>query len=237
MLRVPQNHPMRFYYLVWSLASINAWTWSSVFHTRGEFTCIFSFRTQTYFPLLDLPFTEKMDYFSAALAIIYALYYTTIRLFHLYQTHDRKLTHNSKTSKGWRFITLTWLCSFAFAGHVCYLTLLPRFDYAYNMAFNLVIGLLHNILWLLYSLPSSFSLLRRFASRAKSYRPSCATKAGVFVALTTAATALELFDFPPWGLIIDAHALWHLVTAPIAYYWYKFLIEDSLDPSWREQRL
>jgi len=219
MRRVPQSHPMRFYYLVWSLASINAWAWSSVFHTR------------------DLPFTEKMDYFSAALAIMYALYYTTIRLFHLYQTHDRKLTRSSKSYKDWRFYALTWLCSLAFLGHISYLTLLPRFDYTYNMAFNLVIGLLHNILWLLYSMPSSFSPLRRFASRAKSYRPSFATKVGVFVALTTGATALELFDFPPWGLVIDAHALWHLVTAPIAYYWYNFLVEDSLDLSWREQRV
>jgi len=37
MQRVPQSHPMRFYYLVWSLTSINAWAWSSVFHTRGKY--------------------------------------------------------------------------------------------------------------------------------------------------------------------------------------------------------
>jgi len=34
--RVPDNHPMKSYYLVWALASINAWIWSSVFHTRGK---------------------------------------------------------------------------------------------------------------------------------------------------------------------------------------------------------
>lgn len=34
--QVPRQHPMRFYYLMWSLTSINAWLWSSVFHTRGE---------------------------------------------------------------------------------------------------------------------------------------------------------------------------------------------------------
>jgi len=33
--RVPNGHPMRKYYLVWSFTSINAWVWSSVFHTRG----------------------------------------------------------------------------------------------------------------------------------------------------------------------------------------------------------
>jgi hypothetical protein len=54
--------------------------------------------------------------------------------------------------------------------------------------------------------------------------------------LTMAATALELFDFPPWFGVIDAHSLWHLATAPIAVVWYDFILEDSLDPSWREQK-
>lgn len=35
---VPATHPMKKYYLVWSITSINAWIWSSVFHTRGQFT-------------------------------------------------------------------------------------------------------------------------------------------------------------------------------------------------------
>lgn len=164
---------------------------------------------------------------------MYALYYTTIRLFHLYRP-VHKLLQISEASKSWKYHALTLLCSLAFLGHITYLTLLPRFDYTYNMAFNLFVGLLHNFLWLLYSMPSSYSLVRRFLSRPRS---AFATKAAVFVVLTTAATALELFDFPPWGLIIDAHALWHLVTAPIAYYWYSFLVEDSLDHSWREQRI
>lgn len=162
-----------------------------------------------------------MDYFSAALAIMYALYYTVIRI----------LPPTSRlASKAWPL-----LCVLAYLGHISYLTLLPRFDYTYNMAFNLTLGLTHNALWLLYSLPTS--VIRRFPSQAKSYRPNFVNKAAVFVGLTTAATALELFDFPPLGGIIDAHALWHLVTAPIALFWYDFLIEDSLDPGWKDQRL
>ncbi|KAG5651719.1 hypothetical protein H0H81_007689 [Sphagnurus paluster] len=102
------------------------------------------------------------------------------------------------------------------------------------MVFNLSIGLTHNALWLLYSLP--ISVIRRFPSMPKTYRPSYIRKATVFVALTTAATALELFDFPPWGRIIDAHSLWHLATAPIALFWYDFLVEDALEGSWREQK-
>jgi hypothetical protein len=104
------------------------------------------------------------------------------------------------------------------------------------MAFNLTVGFTHNLLWLLYPLPASLPLIQRFPFKSKTYRPSYASKTAAFVVLTTAATALELFDFPPWGRIIDAHALWHLSTAPIAKFWYDFLIQDSLDDGWREPK-
>jgi len=208
---------MKSYYLVWSLASINAWTWSSIFHTR------------------DLPFTEKMDYFSAALAIMYALFYTVIRLCHIYPLSHSRLPLSSKPSNNLKRTAVSCICILAYLSHISYLTLLPRFDYTYNMAFNLGIGLVHNALWLVYSLP--VSLIRRFPSQPKAYRPAYVNKALAFVVVTSAATALELFDFPPWQRVIDAHALWHLATVPIAYLWYDFLIQDGLDPSWRAQRV
>lgn len=124
----------------------------------------------------------------------------------------------------------------AYICHVSYLTLLPRFDYTYNMVFNLGVGMTHNILWLLYSLPSSMSVLYRFQGRPKSYRPRFANKACLFVLLTTAATALEVLDFPPWYRTIDAHSLWHLATVPIAAFWYDFLIEDALDDGWKPSK-
>lgn len=218
--RIPSNHPMRAYYLVWSVVSVNAWFWSSIFHTR------------------DLPSTEKLDYFSAALAILYALYYTVIRLFHLYpHTTQARLTMPSKTLPQTSLAKKFWslLCVVAYLAHISYLTLLPRFDYTYNMTFNLILGVTHNVLWLIYSLP--IPLLRRYLSQPKSYRPPFAINAAIFVVLTTGATAFELFDFPPWAGIIDAHALWHLSTAPIALFWYDFLVEDALDQSWRDQRV
>ncbi|PPQ82382.1 hypothetical protein CVT25_008343 [Psilocybe cyanescens] len=218
--KLPKYHPMRPYYLMWSMISINSWIWSSVFHTR------------------DLPLTEQLDYFAAALSILYALYGAIIRLFHLYPLpQTTRLTHSAKPAKSWNHTFLTIVCSLIYIAHVSYLSLLPRFDYTYNIIFNTTLGLLHNALWAIYSLPASLSILRRFPSQPKSYRPKFVSKAALFVILTTAATALELFDFPPWARVIDAHALWHLATAPIALMWYDFLIEDSLDNSWREQRL
>lgn len=175
---------------------------------------------------IDLPLTEKLDYFSAALAILYALYYTVIRMANLYS----RLPKPDDSKRSLLRSIWTALCIVAYLSHVTYLTVLPRFDYTYNMAFNLVLGISHNILWLLYSLPVPF---QRFSYASQTYYPRHIYKAGIFVLLTTAATALELFDFPPLGRVLDAHALWHLSTAPIAKFWYEFLIEDSQNESWR----
>jgi len=210
---------MKPYYITWSLISINAWLWSSVFHTR------------------DLPWTEKMDYFSAALSILYALYYTVIRLFHLYAPKPR---YRAVISSNWDNVDdlarkiWSYVCAVIYLGHVSYLTLLPRFNYTYNMAFNIVLGLTHNLLWLAYSLPTSLTVIRRFRSRPKLYRPAFVNKAALLVGLMTAATALELFDFPPILRVIDAHALWHLSTVPMVMWWYNFMIQDATDDSWRE---
>jgi len=58
----------------------------------------------------------------------------------------------------------------------------------------------------------------------------------VFVALTIAATTFEVFDFPPWYRVIDAHALWHLSTVPLVVFWWTFLIEDTLDEGWKAEK-
>lgn len=34
--RLPSGHPMKWYYLAFAAVSVNAWVWSSVFHTRGS---------------------------------------------------------------------------------------------------------------------------------------------------------------------------------------------------------
>ena len=230
---IPEWHPMKWYYFMFSIVSINAWIWSSVFHTRGT-SLVISSDVSMNITLLDIPATEKLDYFSAALAILYALFYTVTRLFHLYPKSSRQ--HLPSSGRSLTYTLWAGLCCLAYLGHITYLTVLPRFDYTYNMAFNLGVGMTHNILWLLYSLPPAFSFIRRYPGRPRSYRPPFASKAAAFVLLTTAATGLELFDFPPWYRTIDAHSLWHLATAPIATFWYRFLIEDALDDGWKHSK-
>jgi len=210
--RIPETHPLKGYYLNFAFVSLNAWIWSSVFHTR------------------DLPRTEALDYFSAAAAILYATYYTVIRMFHLYPERNRIMV-SRHDSKSMLFNTWRIFCSLLLVGHISYLSFLPRFDYTYNIVFNLMVGLAHNFLWIIYSLP--IRIIHRFPNRSPAYRPPYAYKAAIFVGITTAATALELLDFAPWKRAVDAHALWHLSTVPITVFWYQFLIQDALDDSWR----
>ncbi|KAJ3988341.1 Per1-like protein [Lentinula detonsa] len=221
-MELDDSHPMKIYYMGWSFVSINTWIWSCLFHTR------------------DTAFTEKMDYFSAALTILVALYFTVVRLFHLYApSHPRNtlVMHGHQPENRVRLKSWSAACVLIYVGHISYLNHLERFDYSYNVKFNLAIGLAHNALWLCYSLPSSISFLRRFLGRSKRYRPHFVYKPALLVSLLVAAMALELLDFPPWALIFDAHSLWHLSTAPLAYMWYQFLIEDASDDCWKEQRL
>src|SRR6267154_5112415 len=179
----------------------------------------------------DTPLTEKLDYFSAALVILYALYMTVVRLLHLYPG-----TPAFPSRPGRRALFHAWraIAAVAYVGHVSYLGLAPRFDYAYNVIFNLIIAFAHHVLWLLFALPGSPPFVR-YAAMPGSYRPVHVNTAAVTVALTTAATTLELFDFPPWARVLDAHALWHLATAPLAVLWYDFLLTDAQDAGWRGQ--
>lgn len=185
--------------------------------------------------ITDTPLTEKLDYFSAALTILFALYVAVIRLLHLYP-HSKLVLSSAHSShvarRAW-----TLVCSLVYLGHLSYLNLLPRFDYTYNIIFNLVVGMTHNVLWLIYALPARLSFIHRFPFQPKSYRPMFVSQIVTLVLLTTCATGLELFDFPPVVRIIDAHSLWHLATAPIAFYWYRFLVADSVDASWRMHKL
>lgn len=228
---VPQSFHMRPFYLGWSVLAMNAWVWSSVFHTRGELQHLVC-RIRAFLLTLrniDTPRTEMLDYFSAGLVILYSLFFTVVRLFHLYPQTTSSSTHSRSTAyKFWAA-----LCTLLYIGHISYLTLLPRFDYTYNIAANLVVGLIHNALWLLYP----WGPVRLFPGRDKQYRPAFALQPAWFVLFTTLATTLELFDFPPWYRTIDAHALWHLATVPIVPLWYDFLLKDASDPAWRVAKI
>ena len=190
---LPARYPrsLRRILLLSPVAGINAWTWSSIFHTR------------------DLPWTERMDYFSAAGSVLYSLFFAIIRL------SDR----HSASSSDARFRQAVAVAALAvLTAHISYLTFW-RFDYTYNMAFNITVGLLHNFAW--YGWSAYHYLISSSRAPRHAWQPL------VLLTALSGLTALELFDFPPWKRLIDAHALWHLTTVPIVGLWYSFYLQDA----------
>ncbi|KAK4353043.1 hypothetical protein RND71_028561 [Anisodus tanguticus] len=38
---------------------------------------------------------------------------------------------------------------------------------------------------------------------------------------------IEIYDFPPYATLVDAHALWHATTIPLTYIWWSFIQDDA----------
>ncbi|KAI0539936.1 Per1-like-domain-containing protein [Xylaria digitata] len=188
--RVPSTYPMRWYYEVFAYFGMASWVFSSIFHTR------------------DFTATEQLDYFGAGASVLYGMYYALVRVVRLDLPTPRR-----------RSILRLWtvFCCALYVAHVSYLKFW-RWDYTYNMAANLVVGMVHNLLW------SYFSWARwRETGQSWAIWPS------MLVAWIMLVMSLELLDFPPlWGAL-DAHSLWHLGTIAPAVLWYNFMIKDSQD--------
>jgi post-GPI attachment to proteins factor 3 len=185
---IPPTYTLRKYYIWLAYFGMTSWVFSMIFHTR------------------DFRLTEQLDYFAAGASVLYGLYYTPIRIFRMDQG-GRKI---KSLLRAW-----TGLCIAAFAAHVTYLKWYS-WDYTYNMAANVVVGIVQNILWSWFSVEKYRRLKRTWAAWP-----------GFVVAWVLVAMSLELLDFPPlWGCL-DAHSLWHLGTVVPTWLWYKYVSEHS----------
>ncbi|KKA27266.1 hypothetical protein TD95_004103 [Thielaviopsis punctulata] len=193
---VPENYPLRKYYEMFAYFGMASWVFSTIFHTR------------------DFRVTEQLDYFAAGASVLYGMYYTVIRFFRL----DRSEPLYGTLRRFW-----TVLCLAMYAGHVGYLKLV-RWNYTYNMAANVVVGVIQNSLWTWFSV----SAYRRTGN-------FWATWPGLAVAWVMMAMSLELLDFSPFARSIDAHSLWHLGTIFPTVLWYKFLVKDAQEDISRQR--
>ncbi|XP_072343797.1 post-GPI attachment to proteins factor 3 isoform X1 [Scyliorhinus torazame] len=179
---VPFQSPMYRTCISFAMVTLNAWVWSTVFHTR------------------DTLLTEKMDYFCASSVMLYSIYLCCVRTLGL--------------TRPWTASLFGALLIVLFGCHVWYLTYV-HFDYGYNMAANILIGLINVLWWLCWCL----------WNRA---RLPYVWKCMIVVGLLHGLALLELLDFPPWLWVFDAHAVWHFSTIPVPFLFYSFLIDDSL---------
>ncbi|KAF2153765.1 Per1-like protein [Myriangium duriaei CBS 260.36] len=185
---VPESYRLRKWYLGFGYMGVVSWVASCVFHTR------------------DFSLTEKVDYFAAGGSVMYGLYLAPVRIWRL----DEDVPLKGSLLRLW-----TVLCAGLYAAHVAYLGLW-RFDYTYNMAANVAVGILQNGLWTWFSV-----------SRYNRVKRAWTIWPGLIVAWIILAMSLELFDFPPWGGMVDAHSLWHLGTVGPTIWWYNFLVKDA----------
>lgn len=128
--RVPDNYALKPFYILLSIFGMNAWVWSSIFHTR------------------DFLFTERADYFSAGASVMFGLFYVPLRLFNIHQRDMRQVQPYIYVWAG--------ICGLAFFAHVYYLSFIT-FSYSYNMAANVVVGITQNLMWIYYSISRSQS--------------------------------------------------------------------------------
>lgn len=83
-----------------------------------------------------------------------------------------------------------------------------RLSHGQHISVCLPLAALHSLLWLVWC-------LRRAPSRE-------AVRLCLLCNLWLAAASLfEIFDFPPVLFVLDAHAVWHLLTVPLGPIWYR----------------
>lgn len=131
-------------------------------------------------------------------------------LFSVYHFLSRVLAFESRSFQYSLFFGIA--IGFYFVYH-SYTTFFVKMDYGYNMLINIAFGAVNILGWSIWC----FKFYKR-----RPYVKQCAA----FVALVAFTTLFEVLDFPPLFWVLDAHALWHLSTAPLAILWYKFLIDD-----------
>ena len=178
----PYSYPLRKYYVGMGYFGMASWVFSMIFHAR------------------DFLWTERFDYFAAGASVLYGLYYTPVRIFRLYQKTPFK-------QSALRLWTLCCVC--LYAAHVTYL-LAWKWDYTYNMAANIAVGMVYNIFWISWSI-----------SRYRRTGESWTLWPALIIGWIMMVMGLELFDFPPWGRMLDAHSLWHLGTVLPTIWWYR----------------
>ena len=143
----------------------------------------------------------SFDYSFAFLFISFGLWIAIKRLWFEFRSLEDKL--------------LSGIFDIAFGSCVLYQfisVLSGKVSFSNHMDISIALSVCHAVIWLV------------FCCVAKSpTRLLCLFCQAWF----GAASLLELYDFPPYFKIFDAHALWHAATIPLGFFWFQFWIRDS----------
>ncbi|XP_019183434.1 PREDICTED: post-GPI attachment to proteins factor 3 [Ipomoea nil] len=145
----------------------------------------------------DVDVTEKLDYSSAVALLGYSLILAILRSFNVRDEAARVMVSAPILA----FITT----------HILYLNNY-KMDYGWNMMVCVAMGVAQLMIWAIWAGMS------RHPSRLKLW---------IVVIGGGLAMLLEIYDFPPYQGLVDAHALWHATTIPLTYLWWSFIQDDA----------
>ncbi|GAB2265268.1 hypothetical protein Dimus_000336 [Dionaea muscipula] len=145
----------------------------------------------------DVNLTEKLDYSSAVALLGYSLILAILRAFNV-RDEAARVTISAPLIA---FVTT----------HILYLNFYAL-DYGLNMKVCVTMGVAQLLLWFFWS------GITRHPSRWKLW---AVVVGGAFGML------MEIYDFPPYWGLVDAHALWHATTIPLTYLWWSFIRDDA----------
>jgi len=204
--RIPKSHGLRKYYLWFGYVGVASWVASSAFHAR------------------DYVVTERADYFAAGMNVLFGLYLAGVRIgrLDLYGASGAEATTvgygSDRRGSTWKKTVLrlwTALCLGLYAAHVSFLSFV-RWDYTYNMAANIVVGAMGNVAWIAYSVGRWY----RYGKSGNGIDRGWMLWPTWIVLWVIAAMSMEVLEFVPWRLMVDAHSLWHLGTVGPTVWWY-----------------
>lgn len=187
-----------FNYMIIAVVTMGAWIFSTIFHLKDTWN------------------REKLDYFFAGAAVLSGFHAITIRVFRL---------HSSKHTL--KRIGFGLICILLYIYHVTRLT--NDWSYTYNMQANVFIGVLQNVLYVTHSINSFLAVIPKDSNPMDylfdwdynwTLTPVCLVLCVCF------GMSFELFDFPPFFDLLDAHAIWHFVTIWPLFFWYDYMIKD-----------
>ncbi|XP_063693198.1 post-GPI attachment to proteins factor 3-like [Bolinopsis microptera] len=180
----------------------------NLFHTWLGYgiVCLITWFVSFLFHAKDTVTTEILDYLGASTMVMLSLYCMLLRISGRDQFGKIKNHLNYKYGLP---IFLLW------AYHAYNLGFYKKIDYGYNMKFNVFIGVTHHL------------LLTGWGLWNWNHRPHI-KKAVWVIVFSSLALLLELFDFSPYYLVMDAHATWHAATVPITVLWWSFIVDDCV---------
>lgn len=145
----------------------------------------------------DVDLTEKLDYSSAVILLGYSLILAILRSFNI-------------RDEATRVMVSAPLIAFVIT-HVMYLNFY-KLDYGWNIIVCVVMAVAQLTIWAVWAGVS------RHPSRWKLW---------LVVISGGLAMLLEIYDFPPYEGLLDAHAIWHATTIPLTYVWWSFIRDDA----------